>query len=98
MKSILIDNLVSGMKLPGFYLCVEKKSRRKKDGSIYLDLLLQDKSGVIRARIWDNVESLSKKFDIGNPVAIKGSTYKYGDSIFIKINAFKEVAIINHIK
>ena len=58
MKSILISNLVSGMKLQGFYLCIEKKLRRKKDSSIYLDLLLQDKSGLIRARIWDNVESL----------------------------------------
>ncbi|MBT4111842.1 MAG: hypothetical protein HOE42_01580 [Candidatus Marinimicrobia bacterium] len=98
MKSILIDNLVSGMKLQGFYLCVEKKSRRKKDGSIYLDLLLQDKSGVIRARIWDNVESLSKKFDIGNPVAIKGSTYKYGDSIFIKIKNITRASIEKYAK
>ena len=85
MKSILINNLVSGMKLQGFYLCIEKKIRRKKDGSPYFDLLLQDKSGLIRARIWDNIEMLSKKFDVGNPVAIKGSTYKYGNSIFIKI-------------
>ncbi|MBC8226409.1 MAG: hypothetical protein HOL62_02970 [Candidatus Marinimicrobia bacterium] len=98
MKSILIDNLVSGMKLQGFYLCVEKKSRRKKDGSIYLDLLLQDKSGIIRARIWDNVESLSKKFDIGNPVAIKGSTYKYGDSIFIKIKNITRASIEKYAK
>ena len=98
MKSILIDNLVSGMKLQVFYLCVEKKSRRKKDGSIYLDLLLQDKSGIIRARIWDNVESLSKKFDIGNPVAIKGSTYKYGDSIFIKIKNITRASIEKYAK
>ena len=98
MKSILIDNLVSGMKLQGFYLCVEKKSRRKKDGSIYLDLLLQDQSGIIRARIWDNVESLSKKFDIGNPVAIKGSTYKYGDSIFIKIKNITRASIEKYAK
>ena len=98
MKSILIDNLVSGMKLQGFYLCVEKKSRRKKDGSIYHDLLLQDKSGIIRARIWDNVESLSKKFDIGNPVAIKGSTYKYGDSIFIKIKNITRASIEKYAK
>ena len=98
MKSILISNLVSGMKLQGFYLCIEKKLRRKKDGSIYLDLLLQDKSGLIRARIWDNVESLSKKFDVGNPVAIKGSTYKYGDSIFIKIKNITRASIEKYAK
>ena len=94
MKSILISNLVSGMKLQGFYLCTQKKMRRKKDGSIYLDLLLQDKSGIIRARLWDNVESLSKKFDIGNPVAIKGTTYKYGENTFIKIKNIITILII----
>tara|TARA_B100000965_G_scaffold405485_1_gene439753 strand:- start:4133 stop:5008 length:876 start_codon:yes stop_codon:yes gene_type:complete len=98
MKSILINNLVSGMKLQGFYLCIEKKIRRKKDGSAYFDLLLQDKSGVIRARIWDNIEVLSKKFDIGNPVAIKGSTYRYGNSIFIKIKNINRASIEKYAK
>ena len=98
MKSILINNLVSGMKLQGFYLCIEKKVRKKKDGSAYFDLLLQDKSGVIRARIWDNIEMLSKKFDVGNPVAIKGSTYKYGSSIFIKIKNINRASIEKYAK
>ena len=73
------------MKLQGFYLCLEKKILKKKDGSIYLNLLLQDKSGVIRARIWDNVQRLSKKFSIGDPVAVKGITYQYGENLLIKI-------------
>ena len=98
MKSILISNLVSGMKLQGFYLCTQKKMRRKRDGSIYLDLLLQDKSGIIRARLWDNVESLSKKFDIGNPVAIKGTTYKYGENTFIKIKNINRASIEKYAK
>tara|TARA_Y100000389_G_scaffold73562_1_gene70204 strand:- start:677 stop:1552 length:876 start_codon:yes stop_codon:yes gene_type:complete len=98
MKSILISHLVSGMKLQGFYLCTDKKLRRKKDGSIYLDILLQDQSGMIRARLWDNVESLTKKFDVGNPVAIKGSTYKYGESIFIKIKNINGASIEKYAK
>tara|TARA_B100000927_G_scaffold157893_1_gene127195 strand:- start:484 stop:1371 length:888 start_codon:yes stop_codon:yes gene_type:complete len=85
MKSILIKNLVSDMKLQGFYLCIEKRSQKKKDGSPYLNLLLQDKTGIIRARIWDNVQKLSKKFDNGDPVAIKGKTYQYGSSLMIKV-------------
>ena len=98
MKSVLINNLVSGMKLQGFYLCIEKKIRRKKDGAVYFDLLLQDKSGIIRARIWDNIEVLSKKFDVGNPVAIKGSTYRYGNSIFIKIKNINRASIEKYAK
>ena len=74
MKSILISSLVADMKLQGFYLCLEKKSQKKKDGSSYLNLLLKDKSGLVRARIWDNVQRLSRKFDNGDPVAVKGVT------------------------
>ena len=76
MKSIQIKNLVSEMKLQGFYLCIEKRLLKKKDGSSYLNLLFQDKTGVIRARIWDNVQKLSNKFENGDPVAIKGKTYQ----------------------
>ena len=78
--------MVADMKLQGFYLCLEKKSLKKKDGSPYLNLLLQDKSGLIRARIWDNVPKLSKKFNSGDPIAISGLTYQYGDNVLIKID------------
>ncbi|MEC7822610.1 MAG: OB-fold nucleic acid binding domain-containing protein [Candidatus Neomarinimicrobiota bacterium] len=93
MKSVFINNLVSDMRLQGFYLCIEKRIRRKRDGSPYIDLLLQDKSGVIRARIWDNVDKLIKKFDTGDPIVLKGVTYSYGDNLFIKIKNINKASI-----
>ena len=93
MKSVFINNLVSDMKLQGFYLCIEKRIRRKRDGSPYVDLLLQDKSGIIRARIWDNVDKLIRKFDSGNPIALKGTTYSYGDNLFIKVKNINQASI-----
>ena len=93
MKSVFINNLVSDMKLQGFYLCIQKRIRRKRDGSPYIDLLLQDKSGIIRARIWDNVDKLIKKFDNGDPIALKGKTYSYGDNLFIKVKNINQASI-----
>ena len=93
MKSVFINNLVSDMKLQGFYLCIEKRIRRKRDGSPYIDLLLQDKSGVIRGRIWDNVNKLIKKFDTGDPIVLKGATYSYGDNLFIKIKNINRASV-----
>ena len=93
MKSIFINNVSSDMKLQGFYLCIEKRIRRKRDGSAYIDLLLQDKSGMIRARIWDNVNKFIKKFDSGDPVALKGITYNYGDNLFIKIKNINRASV-----
>ncbi|MED5268590.1 MAG: HD domain-containing protein [Candidatus Neomarinimicrobiota bacterium] len=93
MKSVFINNLVSDMKLQGFYLCIEKRIRRKRDGSPYVDLLLQDKSGIIRGRIWDNVNKLVGKFDAGDPIALKGMTYSYGDNLFIKIKNINRASV-----
>ena len=93
MKSVFINNLVSDMKLQGFYLCIEKRIRRKRDGSPYVDLLLQDKSGIIRGRIWDNVNKLVGKFDVGDPIALKGMTYSYGDNLFIKIKNINRASV-----
>ncbi len=81
------------MKLQGFYLCIEKRIRRKRDGSPYVDLLLQDKSGIIRGRIWDNVNKLVGKFDAGDPIALKGMTYSYGDNLFIKIKNINRASV-----
>ena len=81
------------MKLQGFYFCIEKRIRRKRDGSPYVDLLLQDKSGIIRARIWDNVNKLVGKFDAGDPIALKGMTYSYGDNLFIKIKNINRASV-----
>ena len=93
MKSVFINNLVSDMKLQGFYFCIEKRIRRKRDGSPYVDLLLQDKSGIIRGRIWDNVNKLVGKFDAGDPIALKGMTYSYGDNLFIKIKNINRASV-----
>ena len=93
MKSVFINNLVSDMKLQGFYLCIEKRIRRKRDGSPYVDLLLQDKSGIIRGRIWDNVNKLVGKFHAGDPIALKGMTYSYGDNLFIKIKNINRASV-----
>ena len=59
--------MVADMKLQGFYLCLEKKSLKKKDGSTYLNLLLQDKSGLIRARIWIMFKNFLKSLVMENP-------------------------------
>ena len=46
------------MKIQGFYLCTEKSLRYTKNGDLYIDLEVRDKTGHIHAKIWDKVEEL----------------------------------------
>ena len=73
MKPITsIDKFKEGDSIQGFFLCFEKHIRHSRNGDLYLDLRLRDKTGSVNAKIWDNVNELKKKFNSGDPVAVSG--------------------------
>ena len=56
----------------GFYLCARKDRRQGRTGLDLLDLLLQDVSGQIAAKVLNNVDALSSEFDAGEFVKVQG--------------------------
>ena len=74
MKSITsIEKFKEGDSIQGFFLWFEKHIRHSRNGDLYIDLRLRDKTGSINAKIWDNVNELKKKFNSGDPVAVSGN-------------------------
>lgn len=90
MKSITsIEKFKEGDSVQGFFLCLEKHIRHSRNGDLYIDLRLRDKTGSINAKIWDNVNELKKKFKSGDPVAVSGNVELFMDRphlIIKKIN------------
>jgi|TARA_B100001996_G_scaffold131543_1_gene100016 3'-5' exoribonuclease len=73
VKSITsIDKFKEGDSIQGFFLCFEKHIRHSRNGDLFIDLRLRDKTGSINAKIWDNVNEVKKKFNSGDPVAVSG--------------------------
>ena len=56
----------------GFYLCARKDRRQGRTGLDLLDLLLQDASGEIGAKVLKDVDALSSEFDAGEFVKVQG--------------------------
>ena len=56
----------------GFFLCARKDRRSGRNGGEFLDVLLQDVSGEIRARIFQNIDLVSQEFDAGEFVKVQG--------------------------
>ena len=56
----------------GFYLCARKELRSGRSGAQYLDLLLQDVSGEIRAKVFQDVDTLTQEFEAGEFVKVQG--------------------------
>ena len=79
MKYTSIDKFQTGKSINGFFLCLKKYTKTTRLGDLYLDLLLSDKSGIIKAKIWSNVEHFAPKFNEGDIVAVKGSVISFNE-------------------
>jgi 3'-5' exoribonuclease len=61
----------------GFFLCARKERRTGRNGP-YLVLVLQDVTGEIDAKVFQDVDAASQQFDVGEFVAVqaKGNLFK----------------------
>ena len=89
MKLSTISSFRSGSTIRGFYICKEKSHRNTKNGDPYIDLVLQDKTGKISAKIWDDVIHFDDLFEISEPVAVKGKVEHYNSRIQLVIQQIK---------
>jgi 3'-5' exoribonuclease len=63
------------------FLASEKSLRPNRNGNLYLQLELSDRSGAISARMWNANESDYKNFDNGDYVRVEGSTQLFQGTI-----------------
>ena len=84
MQLTAIKDFQENSTIQGFFICLEKSLRITRAGDSYLDLLLQDATGRIIGRVWDNVDHLQRQFEVGNPIAVKGVVERYQGSLQLK--------------
>jgi 3'-5' exoribonuclease len=59
------------------FLVSNKQLRPNRNGNLYLQLLLSDKSGTINAMLWNATEHVYKSFDNGDYVHVGGTAQLY---------------------
>ena len=62
-----------------------KVRRTRKDGRAYLDIELADRSGRVRARVWEAVELLDGRFDTGDTVRVLGRVGSYEGRVELEL-------------
>jgi 3'-5' exoribonuclease len=72
-----VSELVTNTSGWAFYLCVRKEARTGRTGSEFMELTLQDASGEIRAKVFQDVETLKLEFDAGEFVKAQGRSNTY---------------------
>ena len=82
-----VESFKVGDSIKGFFFCKKVALKLTRLGDEYLDVLLEDKSGVIRAKVWSFASDYVKRIDEGKPVAVKGNIISYNEKLEINISS-----------
>ena len=72
MARRFIKQFSDGETIDDIYLVTDKQLRANRNGNLYLQLELRDRTGSISARLWNAGEQLFRSFDAGDFLAAKG--------------------------
>jgi 3'-5' exoribonuclease len=84
-----IEDLREDEHLTEHYYCKQKQSFKTKAGKTYYSLRLQDKTGIIDAKIWELGNDI-KNFEEGDFVKIDAVVSSYQDALQLKINRLRK--------
>src|SRR4030095_6153192 len=74
-----------------FFLCTRKEARVGRTGSPFLEVALQDASGEIRAKVFQDVDTTTLEFDAGEVVKAQGRTNVYQGRTEIILDKIRRV-------
>lgn len=72
MDKVRVKDVVVGQRAGGVFLVARKQQAVGRNGKAFLKLLLQDATGQLDARIWNDVETVAPIFDTGDLVEAQG--------------------------
>jgi 3'-5' exoribonuclease len=72
--------------IEGMFLVKDKNNGLTKSGKQYIALNLTDRTGEVKARIWDNAEKLGGRFSQGDIVSLKAFSVLYQGMLQLNIN------------
>jgi len=90
-KSVFIKDIKEKQKVLGPFLVRSKATPLNKKGDPYLNLLLADKTGDLEARVWENVQEFSERFESGDVVMVDGIAQSYQGRIQLRINSISRL-------
>jgi 3'-5' exoribonuclease len=72
MTRHFVQHLSDGDAIEDIYLIADKQLRANRNGNLYIQLELRDRTGSISARLWNAGEQLFRTFESGDFLLVKG--------------------------
>jgi 3'-5' exoribonuclease len=91
MTRQFVQQMADGDAVEDIYLVVDKQVRANRNGNIYLQLELRDRSGTMSARLWNAPESLVRSFGSGDFLRVKGKVQLFQGALQMILNQIDRV-------
>src|SRR6476659_8294482 len=75
----------------GFFLCTQKDARQGRTGELFISLTLQDRTGLIKGRIFNEAARLRDEFDSGDFVKVQGRTDLYNGRVQLLVERIRRI-------
>lgn len=87
----LLQQLNDGQTIEEVYLVNDKQLRANRNGNLYLQLDLHDRSGSMSARMWNAGEQLFRTFDVGDFLRVKGKVQLFQGALQMIVSHIERV-------
>jgi 3'-5' exoribonuclease len=74
-----------------FFLCTRKDVRQGRTGELFIALTLQDKTGLVKGRIFNEAARLRDEFDSGEFVKVQGRTELFNGRLQLVVDRIRRV-------
>jgi 3'-5' exoribonuclease len=81
MSRRYVNQLSHGDSIDEAYLVSDKQLRANRQGNLYLQVELRDKTGSVGARLWNATEDLARTFEPGDFLRVRGKTQIFQGSL-----------------
>jgi 3'-5' exoribonuclease len=89
MDKLYIDQFSEGEGIISFFLVRSKQILTTKTGKPYLSLILQDRTGNIPARVWDNAAELGDKFKLNDVIKVEATVETYNSELQLVVRRLR---------
>src|SRR5438309_12127366 len=83
MARRFIQHLADGETIDEIYLVTDKQLRANRNGNLYLQIELRDRTGSISARLWNAGENLFRLFEVGDFLLVRGKVQLFQGALQI---------------
>ena len=92
-QDILVADLPENGQISGTFLVKDKNNGSTRSGKPYLALNLCDRTGTVKARVWDNAEQLSALFEAGDIIRVNGFAVMYQGQMQVNIRSVEACTV-----